>query len=1086
MISTGSFLTEMDATEKQQTIAEKFARVWEMKNAKAARAGGVSLMALSLAACGSSSTTTETAGGGDAGGEQEQEQVEAQSLAMEAGIDTISGGAGDDTFTGILSATAANVTLSNLDTVNGGDGTDTLAILDESGGEAVPASLTLNSVEAITVRSAGATTVDASGYDSVTSLSVTQAAGAIALTAAATQTVSVAGNTTGATDVAGGLNVTIVDAVADTAINVGESGAGTTNAAGAISVTDSAQGTGAITIDGGTTVDVVSVGTTGAIDVGANTAASGAVNVSHTGAVATDSNDVTLGAIGVTGGTTVNVTQAANANMDVAAEFTTGTTITQSAVTVTADASTTSVSVSQTASQAEALYAAAVDGVKQTEVVTFVAMAAGETTVVNGLTFTASKALTAEEVAQAFANLTEDDTQTASGPVSNGVFTGGSTTNPFTTGPASGATVTVTEVTAGAGNNVAVSDTAAAGNVAAAAGVTATAAVTAVTGALGVINGVVTIDDTAANTITTVTVDGYDDSTIGTTGVASTLGSLESVTLKNSGGDAAGEQDATMTIDAAGVTTLALNVDNVQGTVDIDGATDGSITTLNLTASGTGSAFGLEMDGVTTLNVTANADLDIGTGSDTSALTTVVASGTGALDLGDISATATSVTQNGSGAVTVTVDGSSASVTTGGGADSVTVDVDAITEDLVLGAGDDTLVLNGDSTTVPAGTVDGGADTDTVSMTIASAAAYDDNAAFRNAISNFERVLISDTAGDNDGTEDTVTIDVEALGFSYVTTNGTTADTATAANADILVLDNMASGGTMELVAAAAAANTEITVNVKNAATGASDSLNLIVSANATVNAGTITADDVETMALTFTDVLVDANDDGTDDSDATHVMVLDADSVTSLTVGGDDVTLDTNSTVLTEVNAATLVGGLEYTADGAAAGTVVTGGLGGDTLTASGSNDTLNGGAGADTLTGANLSTLTGGEGVDTFVVNIPTNVNSYSTVTDIETGDIIQLTAGETFVSTAITLAATAVFQDYTNAAVNQLATDDEDAAWFQYDGNTFVVINDDQTDAVDADFENGTDAILMISGLVDLSAASYNETDGTLEIA
>jgi len=65
MISTGSFLTEMDATEKQQTIAEKFARVWEMKNAKAARAGGVSLMALSLAACGSSST--DTAGSGSTG-----------------------------------------------------------------------------------------------------------------------------------------------------------------------------------------------------------------------------------------------------------------------------------------------------------------------------------------------------------------------------------------------------------------------------------------------------------------------------------------------------------------------------------------------------------------------------------------------------------------------------------------------------------------------------------------------------------------------------------------------------------------------------------------------------------------------------------------------------------------------------------------------------------------------------------------------------------------------------------------------------------------------------------------------------------
>jgi len=60
MISTGAFLTEMDASNKQPTVAEKFAAVWEKKNAKAARAGGVSLMALSLAACGSSSTTTTT------------------------------------------------------------------------------------------------------------------------------------------------------------------------------------------------------------------------------------------------------------------------------------------------------------------------------------------------------------------------------------------------------------------------------------------------------------------------------------------------------------------------------------------------------------------------------------------------------------------------------------------------------------------------------------------------------------------------------------------------------------------------------------------------------------------------------------------------------------------------------------------------------------------------------------------------------------------------------------------------------------------------------------------------------------------
>jgi hypothetical protein len=60
MISTGAFLSEMDASNKQTSAVEKFATVWEKKNAKAARAGGVSLMALSLAACGGSSSTTTT------------------------------------------------------------------------------------------------------------------------------------------------------------------------------------------------------------------------------------------------------------------------------------------------------------------------------------------------------------------------------------------------------------------------------------------------------------------------------------------------------------------------------------------------------------------------------------------------------------------------------------------------------------------------------------------------------------------------------------------------------------------------------------------------------------------------------------------------------------------------------------------------------------------------------------------------------------------------------------------------------------------------------------------------------------------
>lgn len=57
MISTGAFQTEMDVPTKQTALLEKLVSAWEKKNSKVARAGGVSLMALSLAACGDDDTT---------------------------------------------------------------------------------------------------------------------------------------------------------------------------------------------------------------------------------------------------------------------------------------------------------------------------------------------------------------------------------------------------------------------------------------------------------------------------------------------------------------------------------------------------------------------------------------------------------------------------------------------------------------------------------------------------------------------------------------------------------------------------------------------------------------------------------------------------------------------------------------------------------------------------------------------------------------------------------------------------------------------------------------------------------------------
>ena len=57
MISTGAFLTEMNAPTEENRLVKGLVSAWEKKNSKVGRAGGVSLLALSLAACGDEDTT---------------------------------------------------------------------------------------------------------------------------------------------------------------------------------------------------------------------------------------------------------------------------------------------------------------------------------------------------------------------------------------------------------------------------------------------------------------------------------------------------------------------------------------------------------------------------------------------------------------------------------------------------------------------------------------------------------------------------------------------------------------------------------------------------------------------------------------------------------------------------------------------------------------------------------------------------------------------------------------------------------------------------------------------------------------------
>jgi len=141
MISTGAFLNEMDASNKQHSTADKFAAVWEKKNAKAARAGGVSLMALSLAACGGSSSTTSTSTSTTT---TTTTTATAQAFDLTAGFDTFTGGAGDDTFT---STKDGNYSID--DTLVGGAGSDTLFLRLEDGADGA---VSLSGIETVDIR----------------------------------------------------------------------------------------------------------------------------------------------------------------------------------------------------------------------------------------------------------------------------------------------------------------------------------------------------------------------------------------------------------------------------------------------------------------------------------------------------------------------------------------------------------------------------------------------------------------------------------------------------------------------------------------------------------------------------------------------------------------------------------------------------------------------------------------------------------------------------------------------------------------------------------------------------------------------
>jgi S-layer protein len=574
-----------------------------------------------------------------------------------------------------------------------------------------------------------------------------------------------------------------------------------------------------------------------------------------------------------------------------------------------------------------------------------------------------------------------------------------------------------------------------------------------------------------------------------------------------------GNTTGTVTVDSSALATLSLS--NSSGNVTTSPASGGATArTYNLNGVTGGTILDTKTTGVTINSVTAaNSAITL----TTAAATGVTINATSAdITLADVNiAAATGITINGSKAVTVSAATTVtvlASVNAGAATGAVTVTpvlpvgatytgsagVDTIslgvsTKATTTGAGNDSVTFT--STSVITGTVDAGDGTDSMTMTATIADALDGATTFNGKVSNFERLVITGPASE---TVNLTNID----GISNVSSSGATS----------LTLKNMADAGTLELTAAGTAYTVEML-----SITGANDTLNLTVKNGAATTYGSVTLKGLDASSVLVTDKVETVNittDDTTGTGDTMTLAVVDADATTINVSGDGGLALTFAGVKLTTLNAAGVTAGsVSYTSGALTSASTLTGGAGADTIDAALSTKavTLSGGAGNDALTGSSavgstitggagtdtlvggtgadiidggadvdsissgtgLDILTGGAGNDTFTITTPLNGNSYATITDAAAGDIIDLSnkGTATWNSTKITLAATAAFQDFLDAATAGDGSTNGINRWFTYGGDTYIV----QDISALSTFVNGADTVVKLTGEHDLSTSA-----------
>ena len=515
-------------------------------------------------------------------------------------------------------------------------------------------------------------------------------------------------------------------------------------------------------------------------------------------------------------------------------------------------------------------------------------------------------------------------------------------------------------------------------------------------------------------------------------------------------------------VTAAKATSAAITANNAY--VDINSTAADALTSATIAATGTNAIkFTDSATTLTSLTVTGTGSVDV-SGVALTKVTTLTAGdgGVKADFTGGVLATATT----GAGNDTLTAVGATVkTITTGAGNDTLNIVTNALAATSVvdLGAGDDTVNLGAVPSAANAGfTLTGGAGTDTIGLLAddyTTVSGY--SAANLAKITGFEVLSITDAAG----LAGASTTDLSKLaGLTSVAFNGVV--TATSAT-----ISNVGANATVSEGGDLVTNNGTAVISLKDA-TGASDTVNLnlnltnaLAAASSTDVASSITVDGVENVNVNTS---VTSTTAGVTDAKAVYTLsITNTDTaLTNLVLKGSQAvsfTSDAAFTKLATVDASGLTAGATIDVSNAASTSAAV---------------TVTGSAKADVITVANNALVTGGAGNDTFKIAATTSGQTYSTITDASTGDVLSFGVGAAgFTAAKLNLASTAVFQDYLDSATAGNAT--KGVSWFQFSGNTYVVEDNNAATT----FQNGADTVVKLAGLVDLSHATFAAGNITL---